>query len=141
MSMQAFCYGPNLVAWTRVVLRVDLPPCRVHIFVRGSEREGEARERKRVRVNELGANNIHEYCSQHMKQFSALLMMITSTVTNNLCYLLQERAETQTTPSSPFEPHIPLLQSLPLLQGSPFASLVGPEVIGMPVGCGVGRFG
>ena len=92
-------------------------------------------------VNELGANNIHEYCSQHMKQFSALLMMITSTVTNNLCYLLQKRAETQTTPSSPFEPHIPLLQSLPLLQGSPFASFVGPDVIGMPVGCGVGRFG
>jgi hypothetical protein len=74
-----------------------------------------------------------------MKQFSALLMMITSTVTNNLCYLLQKRTETQTTPSSPFEPQIPLLQSLPLLQGSPFASLVGPDVLGMPVGCGVGR--
>ena len=56
-------------------------------------------------------------------------------------YLLQKRVETmQTTPSSPFEPHTPLLQSLPLLQGSPFASFVGPGVIGMPVGCGVGRF-
>ena len=56
-------------------------------------------------------------------------------------YLLQKRVEaTQTTTSPPSEPHIPLLQSLPLLQGSPFASLVGPDVIGMPVGCGVGRF-
>ena len=60
-------------------------------------------------------------------------------MTNNLSYLLQKRAETQTTASSPFELHIPLLQSLPLLQGSPFASLVGPDVIGMPVECGVGR--